>query len=446
MIVARHITGKIIRWRTIVNYLLLVLFIALPWIPWGDRPFFLLDIAHRKFYFPGFVIWPQEFYFLMFSLITIGLSLFLFTALYGRIWCGWACPQTVYVEFYDMIGRLLLPSRFGKRSEKLWHKIYIHAVWILLSMVIVFHFIGYFVPIRSMVSDILTQGPAVFSNNVWPFFLLAIGFLFYFDIAIFREQYCVFLCPYARFQSVMLDHDSIVIGYDQVRGEPRRGSSEVNEDPAKQGDCTNCNLCVQVCPTGIDIRNGLQVACINCGHCIDACTHELQRYDKKTLVHFSSMRYMEEHEKTHFLRPRPIIYITLMSVVLSIFAFVAIRRVPIHLWVIPDPNLAAVDMGKDEVMNYYKLDIGNITESPAVFNLEVRSLDPSAPLKDLSIAGSSEISVPANELGKNRVILTAMVDRSQIKFKRRFPVQFIITRKDTNYRSVVKVANFAVPE
>ncbi len=441
------------KWRAVVRYVLIALLLIVPWLEWGDRPAILLDIANRKFYFPGFVIWPQEFYFLMLLLLTLGLSLFLFTALFGRIWCGWACPQTVYVELFDTIGRFLFPSKFGKRSETIGHKLVTHSVWILLSFVLTFHFIAYFVGARAMLSELWSMGGAVFSEQSWPYFLVAMSLVFYLDMGIFREQMCVYACPYARFQSVMLDRDSIVISYDSHRGEPRRGSvtsassGEEAKAPDNEGDCTNCNLCVQVCPTGIDIREGLQVACINCGHCIDACTKEMGRFDKKTLISFSSLNFSEERIKTSFWRKRTVVYTMLLSGVILALATLFAIRIPIHLWVIPDPALRAVALQDRTIQNYYKLDISNISEQPRVFHLDVKVKSPDSALDSVELVGrKEEFPVKANDISQNRLLIRGKLKEGVTPTKRLYRLQFVVYDREDPSHTVTKEAIFSVPE
>jgi cytochrome c oxidase accessory protein FixG len=373
MIVARKIFGKFSLLRRIVRVGLLLLYLIVPWINWGERPMILLDIAHRKFYFPGAVFWPQEFYYLWFVVATLGLSLFLFTSLFGRMWCGWACPQTVYTELFDAVGRVV-SSRFGKASQKLREKIAVHSAWVLLSAFLTFHFIGYFVGVRAMIGDIAQAGPAVLLNNVWPYFWMAAIGLFYFDLGIFRHNFCVYICPYARFQSVMLDRDSLVIAYDSHRGEPRRKGKIKAEEESQWGDCTGCTKCVQVCPTGIDIREGLQVACINCTHCVDACTEEMGSYGKQTLVGFASLGYFEERRPPRFLRPRTAVYATLLVAVLSAFTVLLSNRQAYTLSVVRDRNLPPIVV-EGVAQNYYSVDVINMQERAIDVSLSVEPVD-----------------------------------------------------------------------
>ncbi len=462
MIVARHVTGKIMKLRAVVRYLLIALFFLIPYLQYNGRQAFLLDLDNRKFYFPGFVIWPQEFYYLLFLLLLIGLSLFLVTALLGRVFCGWICPQTIYVELYDAVGRLIFPSRFGKRSFKTTDRIIVHIVWILLSFAVVFHFVGYFVSPGVMIQGVLNEGIGVFTGNAWPYFLTVISLLFYADIAWFREQYCVYLCPYARFMSVMLDDDSVVIAYDKYRGEPRRqakGSTatelvqtELIQHKEGEGDCTNCNMCTLVCPTGIDIREGLQVACINCGHCIDACTHEMEKFNKPSLVDFSSMNYFEKRIKTKFLRARTLIYSVLLAAIVITAGIIAWNRKPIHFWVYPDPKISSFYMNETTAQNYYKMDVGNITEQDRSFVIEVRPLNENSPVVKLNVmtAGSSAedaIFVKGNDLHKSSLVIQGEIDPAKLSSGQRMvPVIFHVHDRDNPSVKIEKKASFVIPE
>ena len=453
MIVARHVTGKIIRLRSYVRYVLIAIFMVTPWLQYNGRQALLFDLGNNKgsFFFPGFIIWPQENHFLLFTLLLLGLSMFLFTALLGRIWCGWTCPQTIFVEFFDEIGRLIFPSKYGKRSATTFHKTVVHAVWILIAMISSYHFVGFFHPIRSMTHDLFSMGFGVLTETVWPYFVIVMGLLFYADIGFFREQFCVYLCPYARFQSVMLDDDSIVIAYDSHRGEPRRkaGHGEHSHtvetgklDAQGEGDCTNCNMCVLVCPTGIDIREGLQVSCINCGHCIDACTKEMEKFDKKSLVNYESERYATTHEPAKHIRMRTVIYSILMVFILSIFGYFAAIRTPIHFYVRPQPGMGAQNV-EGKVMNYYRMYMGNITEDPATYTLEVKSDDPG--ITNLELRGLKEFKVHANgEKMFDNIMVTA--EATPEAKGRLHKLRFIIINRDHPDSRKEKDANFMFPE
>ena len=411
MIVARKILGDLGRLRGRVRVALLVIYLVIPWLTWNGRPFVLLDIAHRKFYFPGAVFWPQEFYYLLLVVMSLGLSLFLFTSLFGRMWCGWACPQTVYTELFDTVARIVSP-RFGKASQKNWEKIVVVTAWVLLSAFLTFHFISYFVGARTMLSELASAGPQLLSESVWPYFWIAITGLFYFDLGIFRHNFCVYLCPYARFQSVMLDRDSLVIAYDSHRGDPKRTRKIKPGDPAEKefGDCTGCLKCVQVCPTGIDIRNGLQVACINCAHCVDACREEMASYEKETLVGYSSLRFFEERKEHRFVRPRTLIYGTALTAVVAVFGILLGNRLPLNLSVIRDRTVLPFVLN-NQAQNVYEVDVANMREVSDALELEAELLEGQELVAGSIEArlGENPISVQANELRPVRVIVQAPV-------------------------------------
>ncbi|MDH5655850.1 MAG: cytochrome c oxidase accessory protein CcoG [Spirochaetia bacterium] len=453
MIIARHISGKIGNFRGYVRTFLLVIYLVIPWLTWNQRPAILLDIADRKFYFPGIVIWPQEFYFLLLLILLLGLSLFLFTTLFGRIWCGWACPQTIYTEFFDWIGRLILPKKFGKRSAKLYHKIIVHAFWILTSAFITFHFIAYFVGTREMLHSFFEEGLKITQTSVWPYFFIIITALFYLDLGIFREHFCIYVCPYARFQSVMLDRDSIVIAYDSHRGEPRRQSGQniikagSLAKQEKHGDCTACNMCVLVCPTGIDIREGLQVSCINCGHCIDACVKEMGKHSKETLVGFSSTNYSENRTPTKFIRTRTIVYSALMTLVTAVFLLLFFYRTPINVSLQRDRNIQPL-IAAGTVQNYYEIKIANMGESPSKYRINTDIIDEH---KDVilnfeQLTGENPVSIMPNEIKSVRLILRGKVNNSEKIHYRLLDIR--VSVEDINNPSdiVFKKSLFTIPD
>jgi cytochrome c oxidase accessory protein FixG len=313
-----------------------------------------------------------------------------------------------------------------------------------------------------MINGVLTKGIGILATDAWPYFLTVISLLFYGDIAIFREQYCVYICPYARFQSVMLDNDSIVIAYDKHRGEPRRNSKGSTETTTVQtelithkegeGDCTNCNMCTLVCPTGIDIREGLQVSCINCGHCIDACDHEMAKFDKPSLVDFSSMNYFENRIKTRFFRIRTIIYLTIATLLVGAAVTLLINRKPIHFWVYPDPKIGSFYMSENIAQNYYKMDIGNITESDHDYVLEVRPMLENSPVVKLNVmtsGASSEdsIHVKGNALFKSSLVIQGEIDKSKLINNQRYiPIIFHVHDKNNPKIKIEKRASFVIPE
>jgi len=272
----REIKGRFASLSKIATNSLLGLFYLMPWLIWDDRQAFLFDLPARKFYLLGLTLWPQDFPYLALLLMIAALSLFFFTALAGRLWCGFACPQTVWTEAFIWMEQITE----GTRSQRIkldkapwnWNKLRRKGskqiLWITFSLWTGFTFVGYFMPVRQLGVDIITL-----SVGGWTLFWgVFYGFATYGNAGYMREQVCKYMCPYARFQSAMFDKDTLIISYDTDRGEPRGGRKRsVDRKKEGLGDCIDCNLCVQVCPTGIDIRDGLQYECIACAACIDAC-------------------------------------------------------------------------------------------------------------------------------------------------------------------------------
>lgn len=275
-IYSRAVTGKLFTWRWIMIWITQIVFYGTPWLIWGDRQAILFDLNAHRFYIFGLVLFPQDLIYLATILIISALALFLFTAVAGRLWCGFACPQSVYTEMFMWIERKVEGDRSARirldstswTINKIYKKILKHGIWITLALWTGFTFIGYFAPIRGLFTDLLA-----WNLGAWQVFWFAFySFATYGNAGFMREQVCKYMCPYARFQAVMFDKDTLIVAYDNHRGDPRGGRSR--KDDAKNkglGDCIDCTLCVQVCPTGIDIRNGLQYECISCGACADVC-------------------------------------------------------------------------------------------------------------------------------------------------------------------------------
>ena len=317
----REIGGRFANLSRIATVTLLGLFYAVPWLNWDERQAVLFDLPARKFYLVGLTLWPQDFPYLALLLIILALSLFFFTALAGRLWCGFACPQTVWTEIFIWMEQLTE----GTRSQRMkldqapwsWNKLRRKGskqfLWITFSMWTGFTFVGYFTPVRELGAEFVALNVSGWTL-FWGVFY---GFATYGNAGYMREQVCKYMCPYARFQSAMFDKDTLIISYDESRGEPRGGRKRtVDREQTGLGDCIDCHLCVQVCPTGIDIREGLQYDCIACAACIDACDSIMDKMNyPRGLV-----RYTTEHavnsETTHVLRPRVFVYATLLLVLI----------------------------------------------------------------------------------------------------------------------------------
>jgi len=269
--------GLFQKWRWAFVWLTQIVFYGLPWLTWNGRQAVLFDLAARKFYIFGLVLWPQDIIYLTALLIIAAYSLFLFTAVGGRLWCGYACPQTVYTELFMWIERRIEGDRVRRMTldqapwgaAKAAKKLGKHGAWIAVALWTGYTFVGFFTPIRELGAEVLALQMGGWSL----FWILFYGFATYGNAGWMREQVCKYMCPYARFQSAMFDKDTLIVTYDTERGEPRGARSKTKGKAAGLGDCVDCGLCVQVCPTGIDIRNGLQYECIGCAACIDACDH-----------------------------------------------------------------------------------------------------------------------------------------------------------------------------
>ena len=313
--------GPLWRFRRVVAYVLMAVFVLVPHIPINGKPMVLLDIAAREFTILGQTFLPTDTMLLALLLLSVFLTIVLVTAVSGRAWCGWACPQTVYMEFlFRPIDRLLFGTvgKGGrpKGDTPAWKHVVRLAIYVLLSMFLAHTFLAYFVGTQRLAEWVQSspiEHPIAFLVMAGTTALMLFDFLF------FREQLCLIACPYGRFQSVMLDQHSLIVGYDHARGEPRRKGKRQGGDTS--GDCVDCNQCVVVCPTGIDIRDGLQMECINCTQCIDACNSVMDRVGSpKGLIRFTSQNALAN--KTHStIRTRTILYPILLAIVLSGLAY-----------------------------------------------------------------------------------------------------------------------------
>lgn len=382
----RSVKGLFATWRVAFVFFTQIIFYGLPWLQWNDRQAVLFDLGARKFYIFGMVLWPQDVIYLSVLLIISALALFLFTAIAGRLFCGYACPQTVYTEIFMWIERKIEGDRVARirldEAPWSWKKFRLkftkHFVWILVALWTGFTFIGYFAPIRGLWGEIFTLalGP-------WQWF-----WLFFYSLATWgnggflREQVCKYMCPYARFQSVMVDNDTYVVTYDYKRGEPRGARSrKVDYKDLGLGDCVDCGICVQVCPTGIDIRHGLQYMCIGCGACIDACDDVMEKmHYPKGLIRYTSERAIEEgltdqQVRKRLVRPRIIIYTTLMILIVAIFFGSLATRTTLRVDVIRDRGALGREVPGGLVENVYRVQIINSSENVLKMTLEAQGID-----------------------------------------------------------------------
>jgi cytochrome c oxidase accessory protein FixG len=378
-IYAREVEGVYDRLRDIAIVLLLGLYYCLPWLTWDDRQAILWDLPARKFYIFGLTFWPQDFIYMAWLLIIAAIGLFFITALAGRLWCGYACPQTVWTQAFVWMERLTEGNRSKRMkldkspwdANKILRKSSKHALWILFSLWTGFVFVGYFTPVRELDNKIieLATGP-------WEtFWILFYAFATYGNAGFMREQVCKYMCPYARFQSAMFDKDSLIVAYDEKRGEPRgRRSRSSPESDTELGDCINCTLCVQVCPTGIDIRQGLQYECIACAACVDACDGIMDQMGyARGLIKYTT-EHAREGRKTRILRPRTLIYGTLLLILLVGLAGALSSRYVVRMDVLRDRNALYRELNDGRIENVYTFKLLNKSEQELPVSISVSGL------------------------------------------------------------------------
>ena len=442
----RAVTGWFATWRWTLVWATQLAFYGGAWLQWNGRQALLFDIAHRKFYLFGLVFWPQDVIYLTALLIVSALSLFLFTAVAGRLWCGYACPQTVYTEIFMWVERMVEGDRVRRmrldaepwRARKLGLKAAKHALWVAIGLWTGFTFVGYFTPIRDLLGEIVT-----FELGPWGWF----WFLFY-SVATtgnagwMREQVCKYMCPYARFQSAMFDKDTMIITYDRGRGEPR-GSRPKGVDPAARGlgACVDCGVCVQVCPTGIDIRKGLQYECIGCAACVDGCNTVMDRMGyPRGLIRYSTTHALEQQLSRagmfrRVLRPRVLVYAAVLGTVVAAASASILLRVPLKVDVIRDRAAITREVEGGLVENVYRLQIMNTQERAQWFDLRVEGIPGAviAGTAGLSLEGASARLVPVRVR-----IPSAAVPRGS------HAIHFIVTSAEDASVSVRERAIFTV--
>jgi len=438
----RDIQGRFQRLRTIAAWLLLGWFYAAPWFIWDGRQAVLLDLPARKFHIFGLTFWPQDFFFLAVLLIMAGLTLFFFTALAGRLWCGYACPQTVWTEIFLWVEKKTEGDRHKRMKldagpwnrEKVLRKGSKHVAWLLLALWTGFTFVGLFTPIRDLGMRLVP-----FEWGGWEiFWVLFYSLATWGNAGVLREQVCKYMCPYARFQSAMFDRNTLIIAYDPMRGEPRgsrkrglgsvlerargllgvkpaeaavvaaaqqrsaadaRVAARVSTDllkldageaprvekPEDLGDCIDCTMCVQVCPTGIDIRNGLQYECIACAACIDACDEVMDKVGyPRGLIRHTTQNSMEGKSQ-RILRPRIVIYGLLLGGIFAAWTWSVIHRSPLEFDVMRDRNVLYRELADGGVENVYTLRLVNKQARAHTYSVDIEPVDgislPDAPVR-----------------------------------------------------------------
>jgi cytochrome c oxidase accessory protein FixG len=398
----RSVQGLFVKWRWATVWLTQLVFYGLPWLEWNARQAVLFDLEARRFYIFGLVLYPQDFIYLTGLLVISALALFLFTAVAGRLWCGYACPQTVYTEIFLWIERKVEGDRSARirldesalSGQKLGKKSLKHGLWIVFALWTGFTFVGYFTPIREL-SALTLAGSLGPWQTFWVFFY---GFATYGNAGFMREQVCKYMCPYARFQSAMFDKDTLIVTYDEQRGEPR-GPRSKKADPKAMGlgSCVDCTLCVQVCPTGIDIRKGLQYECIGCAACIDVCDEVMDKVGyPRGLIRYSTQNavangWSQAEILKRAVRPRVLVYSAILGLICVAVGVSLFMRTPLKVDVIRDRGALARLVEQGRIENVYRLQVMNATEATQTYTLSVSGLD------GVTIASDTAIEVRSTE-------------------------------------------------
>jgi cytochrome c oxidase accessory protein FixG len=414
----REVDGRFQRLRTVAVFWLLGMFYAFPWINIGGEQIVLFDLPERRFHIFGLTFWPQDFYLLTLLLIIAALTLFFVTALAGRLWCGYACPQTVWTEVFLWMERKIEGNRNARMRldkapwsfDKIWRKSAKQFVWITFALWTGFTFVGFFTPIRELGHEAFNGGLGGWET----FWILFYGFATYGNAGFLREQVCKYMCPYARFQSAMFDRDTLVISYDPVRGEPRAhrkrdaerfaptSVSRSAESPLDNtlpdgqarvlGDCIDCLACVQVCPTGIDIRDGLQIECIACAACIDACDTVMDKMSyPRGLIRYTTENALVGKPR-RVLRPRTLIYATILTSFIAAFLWLVSSRDAVIIEVLHDRNALFRTISHGSIENSYNVKLVNKTDADMLLSLRTETDLP------LRMIGKPSVTLAPNEV------------------------------------------------
>ncbi|HMM46536.1 MAG TPA: cytochrome c oxidase accessory protein CcoG [Thiobacillaceae bacterium] len=429
----RTVHGVFANWRIALVLITQALYYGLPWLQWDGRQAVLFDLAARKFYIFGLIFWPQDFFYLTGLLILSALALFLFTAVAGRLWCGYACPQTVYTELFMWVENWIEGDHLARKKldKSPWNAFKIrrrglkHLIWITLALWTGFTFVGYFTPIRTLAAEVMSL-----SLGPWQtFWILFYGFATWGNAGFMREQVCKYMCPYARFQSVMFDSDTLTVTYDSSIGEPRGArSKKADYKAAGLGTCIDCRVCVQVCPTGIDIRDGLQYECIGCAACIDGCDQIMDKMGyPRGLIRYTTEnvvkgKYPDSSILRHVLRPRTVIYTVLLALISGVFVYSLATRVPLRVDVVRDRVALSKETDEGMIENVYRLQLINKDGAAHRYTIEASGID------GLQVA-TGEREITAAPLETIDVPVSLIADPVDLK-GRSIEVRFIVQSMD----------------
>lgn len=440
----KRVNGKYRRLKWIAMIVTLGVYYGVPFIRWDRGPgvpdqAVLIDLPARRAYWFFIEIWPQEVYYLTAILVFAAIALFFVTALLGRVWCGYFCPQTVWTDLFVWVERIIQGDRNARKKlhEAPWSfnkfkKIAVtHVIWLGIAWCTAGSFVLYF-------NDAPTLVRSFFDLNVSPtvlMFIAGLTFSTYLMAGFAREQVCIYMCPYARFQSAMFDEDTLIIGYDTERGEPR-GKHKKGDPWEDRGHCIDCTACVQVCPTGIDIRKGLQMECIACGLCVDACNDIMDKIElPRGLIRYDTERNIKtKNDRLRFARPRTFYYIAVLAVVGGLTLYGLLNRSPQELHVLHDRNPLYVTLSSGDIRNGYKVKILNKTHEEKHYALELTGL--SEPVIDIQGVGDldrGDLVVAPDSVGQFRIFIAAQPQQDA-----QMPILFAITDLDSGYRNETK--------
>ena len=449
-IYARSVSGWFSHWRWAMVWATQLVYYGLPWLSINDRQAMLFDLVARRFYIFNLVLYPQDLIYLTGLLVISALSLFLFTAVAGRLWCGYTCPQTVYTEIFMWVERKIEGDRVARmrldkapwNAAKLARKSAKQAVWIAIGLWTGFTFVGYFTPIRELAGEV-----ASFTLGPWElFWVLFYGFATYGNAGWMREQVCKYMCPYARFQSAMFDRDTLIVTYDAARGEGR-GSRPRSDTPAQYhakglGDCIDCTLCVQVCPTGIDIRKGLQYECISCSACIDVCDSVMDKMNYPPGLILNSTQNGLEQNLTRsemfrrILRPRVLLYTAVLAAVTIGMFWSLLARPLFKVDVVRDRGTIGRMVGQGQIENVYRLQIMNATEHGQQYGLAITGVE------GARIVSDAQVMVDAASARWVPVRVQAPPGAASAGSH---PINFVVSTQGGQHDEVVEKSVFLVP-
>lgn len=427
----RWITGFYQNIRVVTIWITLTIFFALPWLTWGERQAILFDLKHRYFYLFNITFLPQDFFLLSLLIIITALALIVITTLAGRIWCGYTCPQTVWTRLYMWVEYLIEGDRHQRLKRDrdplqyatFFRRLAKHLIWLAIAFITATTFVGFFTPIRDLASGLATYQ----WNGMLTFWVSFFTLATYLNAGWMREQVCLHICPYARFQSVMFDKDTLIISYDYHRGEPR-GARKIEANHTTDsalGDCIDCQLCVQVCPTGIDIRRGLQMACIGCAACIDACNQVMSKINyPQGLIRYHTSHGLEK-QKTHILRPRFLASLLSLILMASIFVGLLWTRIPLRAEIIHDHQHLYRLTADGMIENSYILKLINMTQSNQTYKIRLDNMP------NVLYMGEQIVSLRPGEIGM--IPITLKLKKS---FATTFKIPLSFHIQDTQHPAV----------